>query len=246
MGTGCGNVQPCPGNSQMGSPTGAAQSWLCRQHPLRFSSPFSSNSSLLALPVSDAPAGIQPLPSKGFLGDLSPAAHTGTTGGCGHRLKVPAPNEVFEPDKGALGGPWSKADQIRGASEPSWPQPRPARGQRRDTSRSRARCGSARPGSCGWAGTEPGLAVPAGQGRDGHGSRSCPVSPVSPCPLRPRVPRVPRTVPALGGASCEQPPRLEILSWVWAKSWENFPEMKCGSSVPRTRGGAGEGGLEPP
>lgn len=42
-----------------------------------------------------------------------------------------------------------------------------------------------------------------------------------------------------------QMPRLEILPWVWARSRENFPEMKCGSSVPRTRGGAGEGGLEP-
>lgn len=73
--------------------------------PLRFSSPFSSNSSLLALPIADVPAGIQPLPSKLFLGDLSPAAYTGPTGGCGHRLKVPAPDEVFEPDKGSLGGP---------------------------------------------------------------------------------------------------------------------------------------------
>lgn len=194
MGTSCGNVQPCPGNSQMGSPTGAAQSWLCRQHPLRFSSPFSSNSSLLALPVSDAPAGIQPLPSKGFLGDLSPAAHTGTTGGCGHRLKVPAPNEVFEPDKGSLGGPWSKADQIRGASEPSWPQPGPARGQGRDTSRSRARCGSARPGSCGWA-----RAAGAGAGLGPSRGWQCPparaamgtapaAAPCPPCPLVLRVP----------------------------------------------------------
>lgn len=73
--------------------------------PLRFSSPFSSNSSLLALPISYEPAGIHSLPAKVFLGDLSPAAFTGSTGGCEHRWKVPAPNEVFQPDKGSLGGP---------------------------------------------------------------------------------------------------------------------------------------------
>lgn len=104
-GASCGNVQPCPGNSQIGSPSRAAQSWLCRQHPAEVFISFQLRLFHLALPISDVPARIQPLPSRVFLGVFSPAACTGSTGGCGHRLRVPAPSEVFQPDKGSLGGP---------------------------------------------------------------------------------------------------------------------------------------------
>lgn len=54
----------------------------------------------------------------------------GPLGATGQGLKITAPTGVFQPDKGYLGGLWSKADQIRGASEPFWPQTRTARGQR--------------------------------------------------------------------------------------------------------------------
>ena len=47
---------------------------------LWFSLSFNSNSSLLALPTSDMPAEIQPLPTEVFLRYLSPTAYTGTTG----------------------------------------------------------------------------------------------------------------------------------------------------------------------
>lgn len=177
---------------------------------LWFSLPSSSNSPLLALAASDVPAEVQPHPRRFPLDICHQPLALGPLGAVGHRSKITAPTGGFEPDKGSLGGPWSKADQIRGASEPSGLRPGQPGGRGGGHEPLPLRAGGGRAVGTGWRAAAP-LASPcAGRGcrggtRAGAGAAvagqrcdgSCPPAPST--AARP----APRTEPGWGAASCE-------------------------------------------
>lgn len=134
---------------------------------LWFSLPSSSNSPLLALAASDVPAEVQPHPRRFPLDICHQPLALGPLGAVGHRSKITAPTGGFEPDKGSLGGPWSKADQIRGASEPSGLRPGQPGGRGGGHEPLSLQAGGGRAVGTGWRAAAP-LASPCvGRGRRG-------------------------------------------------------------------------------